>query len=133
MLTPLQAGMRSASYKLKFIITLLQIGWRKDKNVLKRSFKLWKCKEIYSVAVVQAGKSYGGGLEMSVIKCSDFFFQNVYLQFHSLFQGIPVYSGSDRSSIHIQEHSRHRSCKDRFRKETGNKVNIAYNIKTPPQ
>ena len=73
MLTPLQAGMRSASYKLNFIITLLQIGWRKDNNVLKRTFKLWKCKQIYSAAVVQAGKSYGGGLEMSVIKCSDFF------------------------------------------------------------
>ena len=58
--------------------------------------------------------------------------ENVYLQFHSLFQGIPVYSDSDRSSIHIQEHSRHRSCRDRFHKETENKVNIGYSIKPSP-
>ena len=55
----------------------------------------------------------------------------LYLQFHSLFQGIPVYNDSDRSSIHIQEHSRQRSCRDRFHKETENKANIGYSIKIP--
>ena len=55
----------------------------------------------------------------------------LYLQFHSLFQGIPVYSDSDRSSIHNQEHSRRRSCRDRFHNETEDKVNIGYIIKTP--
>ena len=59
--------------------------------------------------------------------------ENVYLQFHSLFQGIPVYSDSDRSSIHIQEYSRHCSCRDRFHKETKNKVSIDYSIKIPPR
>ena len=55
----------------------------------------------------------------------------LYLQFHSLFQGIPVYSDSDRSSIHNQEHNRRRSCRDRFHNETEDKVNIGYIIKTP--
>ena len=43
---------------------------------------------------------------------------NLYLHAQSLFHRIPVYADSDRSSIHIQEHSRHRSCKDRFHTET---------------
>ena len=48
-LTPLKLSMRSACYKLKFIITLLQISWRTDKDVLKRRFKLWTCKQIYII------------------------------------------------------------------------------------
>ena len=43
---------------------------------------------------------------------------NLYLHTQSLLHRIPVYADSDRSSIHIQEHSRHRSCKDRFHTET---------------
>ena len=46
-----------------------------------------------------------------------------YLGIHSLFHRIPVYSDSDKS-IHIQEHSRHRSCRDRFHMETENKYLI---------
>ena len=59
--------------------------------------------------------------------------ENLYLHVHSLFHRIPVYIDSDRNSTHTQEHSRHRSCKDRFHKETENRVNIAYNIKTHPR
>ena len=52
-----------------------------------------------------------------------------YLCIRSLSQRIPVYSDSDMNSIHIQEHSRHRSCKDHFYKGTENKVNIGFNKK----
>ena len=57
--------------------------------------------------------------------------ENLYLNVHSLFHRIPVYSNSIRNSGHIQEHSRHRSCRDRFHMKTENKMNIGYNIKTP--
>ena len=51
-------------------------------------------------------------------------FVHIYLHIHSLFHRISVYSDSDMSSIHIQEHSRHRSCRDRFHMETENKYLI---------
>ena len=41
---------------------------------------------------------------------------------HSEFRKIQAYSHIDRSSIHIQEHKQHRSCKERFHMETENKV-----------
>ena len=58
---------------------------------------------------------------------------NLYLHGHNLFHRIPVYSDSDKSPIHIQESSRHRSCKDRFHKETENKVNIWILIGSRPK
>ena len=45
-------------------------------------------------------------------------FVNLYLHVHSLFHRIPAYSDSDTNSTHIQGHSQHRSCKDRFYMET---------------
>ena len=54
------------------MITHTQIVWGKNKNAIKRSFKLWACKLIYTSAVVQVGKSLGGGLEMAMIKRCDF-------------------------------------------------------------
>ena len=47
-------------------------------------------------------------------------FVNLYLHVHSLFHRILAYNDSDRNSTHIQEHTRHRSCKDRFHMETEN-------------
>ncbi len=44
----------------------------------------------------------------------------LYLRARSEFHRIPAYSDSDRSSVHIQEHSRHRSCKDCFHMKTEN-------------
>ena len=42
----------------------------------------------------------------------------MYLLAHSEFHNIPAYIDSDMSSVHTQEHSRHRSCKDHFDKES---------------
>ena len=42
----------------------------------------------------------------------------LWFDYTSMFHRIPVYSDSDRNSIHIQEHSRQRSCRDRFHMET---------------
>ena len=51
-------------------------------------------------------------------KLSTSLFYFTYLFAHSEFHDFPAYSDIDKNSNHIQEHNRHRSCKDRFHKET---------------
>ena len=46
-----------------------------------------------------------------------------YLHVGSDFHKILPYSDIDTSSIYIQEHSQHRSCKDCFHKETEKQTN----------
>ena len=52
-----------------------------------------------------------------------------YLHVGSTFHKILPYSDIDRSSICIQEHSRHRYCKDCFHKETEKQTNQLINEK----